>query len=478
MARKSESQTFINRVVGFSMASWINCLISIISTPIITALFSPEEMGKITLFISYANILTPFVYMGFDQGYVRFYHEPCGKNDKFGIFKLCSIITLTFGFIVSIVVLFGWRYFSENIIGYPDIWISIALIIYVIASLLYRLCNLKSRMDNKVKRFCIQSVLSTFVIKISFVFVVIVRPSADYAIYLRAFLMLFAFGLFFIKDWLQGKDSIIDCSKPVLKELSYFSIPLFPTIFLVMLNASLAQIMLRRYDDFSHMGIYANAVTIAALISVVQSGLNAFWTPFVYEYYKEQSKIQKMHHIFSFLMYMMAFFIIIGQDAIYYLLVNDRYWEGKAILATLLISPVCDVLAETLGLGIELSKKTYLKLPVYIINVVVNIVSCLIFIPRFGILGAAIANALASLSMLVARASIGEYYYRCSDNYFKLVLSMVLLIVAGFFNYAVHAYVYVYSIMAIVLITILYRTEMNLILRRGVEYVKIKLFNQ
>ena len=77
MLGKNESQTFIDRVVGFSLASWINCIISVIATPITTAVFPPVEMGKISLFISYANILVPFFYMGFDQAYTRFYNEPC-----------------------------------------------------------------------------------------------------------------------------------------------------------------------------------------------------------------------------------------------------------------------------------------------------------------------------------------------------------------------------------------------------------------
>ena len=459
MSRINESQTFIDRVVGFSLASWINCIISVIATPITTAVFPPVEMGKISLFISYANILVPFVYMGFDQAYTRFYNEPCGKNDKYSLFRLCSIITLSLG------------------IGFPDIWISLALIVYVIASLLYRLCSLKSRMENKVKKFCVLSVLSTIIIKISFVIVVVVRPSAEYAIYVRALFLMLAFGLFFLKDWNECKTTGIDYSKPVLKELSSFSLPIFPTAFLVMLNMSLAQIMLRRYEDFAQMGIYANAVTIAALISVVQSGLNAFWTPFVYEYYKDQHKVQTMHHIFSVLMFLMAFVIIAGQDVIYFFLVDERYWESKAILAILVISPVCDVLAETLGLGIELSKKTYLKLPAYIINVIVNLVSCVVLIPLLGILGAAIANALASISMLVARAVIGEHFYRCSDNYLKLILSMILLLVAGCVNYTYHTYIYLYVLVALSIVVYIYKKEVTIISRQGMTYInkRIKL---
>lgn len=466
----STSNTFISRVIGFSLASWVNCLISLIATPITTSLFPPEEMGKISLFISYANVLIPFLYMGFDQAYVRFYNEPCGQNDKQSLFKLCSYITLLFAVPVIIVLTFGWKYFSKSIIGYPNVFVTISLAVYLIASLFSRLCNLKSRMDNNVKLFCIQSICSTIIIKISFIVVAVVKPIAEYAIHLRSFLLLSVFAVFFVKALKECINHPVDYGIDSIKELSRFSLPLFPTTFLIMLNVSLAQIMLRKYVDFANIGIYSNAVTIAALITIVQSGLNAFWTPFVYEYYRKPSKIQKMHHVFSLLMFIMAFLIIIMQDVIYFFLVDEDYWASKAIIALLLISPVSDVLAETLGLGIELSKKTYLKLPVYIINILVNVVACILLIPKYGIFGAAVANAVASLSMLISKSVIGEHFYRCSDNYFRLITSMTLLISAGLINYYCHRFIYIYAVIALITVFILYQKETRMLFCQTKEY--------
>ena len=55
MSGNNESQTFIDRVVGFSLASWINCIISVIATPITTAVFPPfylvcKHIGPLCLY--------------------------------------------------------------------------------------------------------------------------------------------------------------------------------------------------------------------------------------------------------------------------------------------------------------------------------------------------------------------------------------------------------------------------------------------
>lgn len=467
----STSRTFINRVIGFSLASWANCLITLVATPITTALFAPEELGKIALFVSYANILIPFIYFGYDQAYMRFYNEPIGTSTKEAMYKLCCNIMLLLSFFVSIVVLVFWKYFSTSIIGYPSIIITASLVLYVVASLFSRMCNLKSRMDNNVKLFCIQSIVSTIIIKVSFVVVVVMKPAAEYAIPARSILLFAVFVLFFLFSYRQCRG-VVDFSKETMTELSKFAVPLFPTIFLAMLSVSLSQIMLRRYVSFELMGIYANAITISSLISIVQFGLGSFWTPFVFEYYKDQKIIQKTQGIIVIVLLTMAFLLLMTQDLVYYILVDESYWGSKAIIAFLLISPVCDSLSETMGLGIELSKKTYLKLPVYIVSILVNVVGCITLIPRYGLLGAALAYAFTAISMLVVKSVVGEHYYRCCSNYFKLVVSMIILSVAGVINYFFHQYIILYAVIALLCIILMYRSEFFILLDNLKKYVK------
>lgn len=475
---QSLGMTFAKRIFGFSMASWVNCAISLISTPITTSLFYPEELGKINLFISFANILIPFIYLGFDQAYVRFFNEPSGKNNSESTFKLCLIISTIMSSFVTIIVLVGWRYFSSSIIGYSSFSVSICLALYLFATMLLRYVNLKARMENNVKIFCIQSITSTIIIKLSFASVAVVNANAIYAIVARTVLLFLAAIIFSISALSKCRLEKVDYSKPVLQDMSKFALPIFPTIFLVMLNTSLAQLMLNKYADYSVIGIYSNAVTMASIITIVQSGLNTFWTPFVYESYKEQTKIQKMHHIITFLMLCVALCLIGFKDLLYLFLVDKKYWASKSIMAILLISPISDTISETLGLGIELSKKTYLKIPVYIVNIIVNVLACYFLIPKFGLFGAATANALASLSMLITKTIIGEKYYKCSDSYYHLIVGITIIMTIAFANYYINNVLIITSlaILGLFFICVLYKKTICVILNVAKPLLN-KIFN-
>ncbi len=479
MKDENAGTKFASRIFGFSMASWVNCIISLIATPITTAVFVPEELGKVNMLISYANIIIPFVYMGFDQAYVRFYNEPLGKNTSGSMFKLCLSFSSILVIPTTLITLIMWKSISDGIIGYSSLFIYLCLILYVLATMLMRYANLKARMDNNIWLFFVQSVLSTIIIKISFVCVALIKPSAEYAIFFRTALLFFV-GLVFVTAAVSKcRKEPADYNKKVTKELLKYGIPLFPTVFIIMLNTSLSQLILNNYVEYEMIGIYSNAVTMAGIITIVQAGLNTFWTPFVYEYRNEQTKIQKMHHIVAYLLITCGFGIIAFQDLVYLILVDEKYWASKAIMGLLMIAPISETISETLGLGIELSKKTYMKLPTYAVSIVVNVLSCLLLIPRFGIVGAAIANAISSLTMLIIKSIIGEHYYRCSDNYAKLIICMALFTItavfSSFFNQGIVKMLV--AVGGIVLTTIIY-SKTVLLLLKNLEQIKNRLLRR
>ena len=454
-------QEIIKRILGFSMATWINAIITFIATPIVTCLFPPEELGKVNLFISYINILIPFVYLGFDQAFARFYHEPPLNYDSYSVGKSCYICSGIMFVIVSAVVLSFGGFFSIEIVGMESLGVVISIVMFIFGTFSLRFTMLNSRMENSIITYTIQSVLLTLITQLSFIVVVLKKPIATYAIEFRAACLFFVAVVFLIKFFIAGKKSPIIRNKAIIKDLSIYAIPLFPTVFLAGLNISLSQLMLSRFQNYAMVGVFSNGVTIASIIAVVQSGLNIFWAPFVYEYYKtEQQRLQKLHHIISFLMICFGLLMVLFQKPIYMVLVNPQYWESRQIFALLVISPVCVTISETLGVGIDLSKKTYLKIPVYVICVVVNFALCLLLIPKFEIVGAAFAVAISSLVMLLTKARLGEKFYRCSDNHLKLILGLIDLVIVAIINVVVVGIIkYVIVLVALIICIIIYRDE-------------------
>jgi len=456
----------IKRILGFSMASWINCLISFISTPIVTRLFVPAELGKVNMFNSYANILIPIVCLGFDQAYMRFCKN---KEDGYNEESLLKTVILfsTIVFIpVALVVLVWFRYFSESIIGYASISVCIALLVYVCTYTIYRYVNVYARMKNNILAFTIQSVIFTLFIKLSYAITAFFSATAEPAILTITCSTFVFISIVFILFIAGIKRNYLYVNKQLTIDLIRFAFPMFVANIIVSINTSLSTIILKQYTSFENVGIFSNASTIAQIITFIQAGINTFWMPFVYENYeKEQTKIQTMHKIISLLMIGFALVIMIFKDLIYFILVDKSYYLGISIFPLLLISPICATISETLGLGIEISKKTYWKILAYFVGLATNIALCYILIPRFNILGCAIASAISAIVTLFLRAFIGEKFYRCSTSYTKLIISMAILLFAITINYFDLGMIdTLTTIVALLIVMIIYRNEIKTML--------------
>ena len=68
-------KSFIRKLVGFSLVTWVSFIISFLSAPISTRLFDPSVLGKINIFNTYTNLWGVLILIGLDQAYVRFYYE-------------------------------------------------------------------------------------------------------------------------------------------------------------------------------------------------------------------------------------------------------------------------------------------------------------------------------------------------------------------------------------------------------------------
>jgi O-antigen/teichoic acid export membrane protein len=193
----------------------------------------------------------------------------------------------------------------------------------------------------------------------------------------------------------------------------------------------------------------------------------------VYENYKTgHKKIKKIHYIISFLMIAAALVIIFCQDLVYIILVDKQFWESKEIFPLLLLSPVCITISETLGFGIEISKKTILKIPVYLISIIINYILCIILLPRFGVVGAASATAVSSIAMLFTKALIGDRFYKCCDNYWKVTVAIIFLTTAGIVNIILFSSSFKYLIYAVLMVAlnIIYKNEVKLLINYSVAW--------
>lgn len=453
---------FIKKLAGFSSAAWISAAISFISTPIVTRIFLPEELGKVNLFITFLTFFQTLCILGLDQAYMRFYNDEMEDLKKEKLLSICLRINIIIAVPSALLILIFTNFISSTIVGENNLKISILLIVSMFSSSILRMSSIDSRMEQKIGIYLIQSVSITIIEKLSYILTLIVAPTHMNAIIVIVigYLLVSLIMLFINKKKIFCSTKNI--SKKTINIILKFAIPYLPVLLLSWLNNSIPQLFLKQFVDYSSIGIYSNAVTIANILTILQTGFSVYWSPFAYENYKSNpNSLKKVHRIITLLIILFALFVILGQDIIY-LLLGEKYRESRMFFAFLLFTPVCNTIADTTGIGIMISKKSYLNIITFICNTTVNICLCLGLIPVIGINGAAIAAGTSAIVMLAVRTYLGGKYYKITNSYIHIILSIITLYVVAICNMFFankELFKYGVTIIAIILNMIIYKKE-------------------
>ena len=423
---------FIKKLVGFSMASWISAAISFLVTPIFTRLYLPEEIGHINLFTTYMTFFQTICVLALDQAFMRFYNEDLSGIQKNNFLTFCLKINLSIALAANLVILLGHRFFSAQIAGEDTCLIPICLGIVVVCSTFLRMSSISSRMEKNIVQYTLQVLLITFVEKVIFTIIAFYRPSYRVAI----LSMTVGYGIlslvfFFIKRK-RALLPVKSVPKQTLATILKFAIPYLPVLLLAWLNSSIPMLVLKKYVDYSSIGIYTNAVTIANILTIIQTGFSAYWGPFIYEHYKNNSdkvKIQRIEKVILLVLIFAAIGIVLFQDIIYYL-VGEKFRASKVFFPFLMFTPICNCIADMTGVGIMLSKKSYLNIFTFLGSTCTNLLLSYLLVPRIGIMGAGIAVCASSLVMLTIRSYIGGKYYKICDNNWFVIAGIALMLCA------------------------------------------------
>ena len=108
----------LKKFLDYSIGNIFVLIVSLITTPIITNILSPNEYGKVSLFITFCNVVSLMVLAGMDQVYMRFYYEKSENN--YNLLK--HILNYIFkSFCIFLIIIFLFRnQISKFILGYAD----------------------------------------------------------------------------------------------------------------------------------------------------------------------------------------------------------------------------------------------------------------------------------------------------------------------------------------------------------------------
>ncbi|MFD0767740.1 oligosaccharide flippase family protein [Bacillus sp. CGMCC 1.60114] len=468
----------LKKFIEYALGSGIVLLLGFISAPLNTRLFTPEEYGRFSMFLMYANIINIIILMGLDQSFVRYFYIEKGNQTRL-LYRSLKIPFLVCSLVTIVTIIFN-KQISMSLFGTYNSQLVILFTINNFAMLLNRFSLLVIRMQQKGRLYSTVQVgqkLSN-IIAILLLFIPL-NSSFLTLIYAFVFSNIIASIVAIILEkelWEISKQKVK--SKRLntsTKELLQFGIPLVFTLLITWLFQSADRLFIQHYRGYTELGLFSAAFSIIALLNAVQGAFTTFWVPVAYERYEKDNNSQdffkKVTSIVAFFMFFIGIMIIFFKDMIIFIL-GENFRAASNIMPFLVFMPLMYTISETTVLGINFKKKSYYHITIALLSAGVNVIGNFLLVPKLGATGAALSTGVAYIFFFSIRTFISTRLYQVNFDLKRIYLMTACLLVFTFyatFN-SFDLYYFLIGVLNIGMLVVLYRNDiLNLISLKSIK---------
>ena len=400
----------------YSIGSISQGALFVLLFPIYTSFLSPHDFGIIGLMSITVSLLTRFVSAPINSAFTRFYYAPEYK-EKSGIL-LFNLFLWTLLIITCCAVIF-WR-ISEYLAGVllQDRNLAHLLKIYALILFLQPLSSLflcLLRMLERAKYFVFTSISSLLLSAGLTLYLLTVLKKGVLALIVGNLLSLIVTVIMVLPVFIKRSTFKLSCSTliPPLK----YAYPLLLSEYSNLLIQSGDRYVLRIFNSVSMVGLYAFGYQIAGILqTALVTPLKQALQPVVLKQEADPEAIR------SFLRVGATYFYLVGCAACLLISLFSReilmlfarkeaFWAAWVIVPIITYSYVQHGLGNFVGWGMGLMKKSFHVSGIVLVAAVVNIGLNFLFVPQWGMLGAAFATMLSYIVWNLLKAYYSAKFY-------------------------------------------------------------------
>lgn len=414
--------------------SFMNILVGVLTTPIITRLVDPISYGQFSIFSLYENIGVMIFCLGMDQTLIRYFYtkdELIYKRTllwKCLLYPIVSLLLLSAVFILLIV--FKVVDFEFNL------YVTIALVVLIAITVLNRFSSLLLRLTYFTKLF------STLLVSRKAIYALVASALAYYVgshyfeILIFATLLSIAITttVCVVKNRNLWFGEIESSLIPPRNELFKYGFPFILSMGIVAVFQSVSQFTLKAYTNYGQVGTFAAAMTLVHIFAILQSGVNMLWSPMATEHFEkhpdDKSFYIKGNSYITIVMFIFGITAIAFKDVLA-LLLGERFRDASYLFPCLIFIPIMYTISETTVMGINFSKKSHFHIWSAVVSLFVSLIVNLLLIPSYGAKGAAIASAISYIAFFTTRSYFAQKCYPIDFNFIKIyVVTFVVFVYA------------------------------------------------
>ena len=431
-------------------------LISFFLLPLYTSYLTTSDYGIVDLITTYVTLLVPLITMELEMSIFRFLVDARGKDKDTKTlmsnnYYILSISLVLFSILYWIVCLF-WKFDYQFII-----WIDI-IICLLSGNLLQVTRGFGKTLDFSISCIItgVMTIVSNIVLILGFnmgapgMIISMAVANGLGALYLFIRLKLYKYFTYKLVD------------KKLIKDMYAYSIPIVPNgISWWIVNVSDRTIINVILGAASN-GLYAISNKFPTLLSSLLGIFNLSWTESAALHIDSEDRDEFFSDIVNTVTKLFSCFgvgMIACMPFLFYILINDKFYEGIYYVPFLVLGAVFNVVA-CLYSGIYLAKKdSKIVSKTSVIAAVINIVLNLVLIKFIGLYAAALSTTIAYFVMMIYRHFDIKRYVNIKFDKGLIIKSILIYSLSIFLFYQENIYLNIINLVIVVIYSIILNKE-------------------
>lgn len=380
----------------YTISNVLNAAIPFLLLPVLTRYLDPSDYGVLSNFNAIANFMVPLVGINLMASVQVQYIKEEVDNQSYMSTGLRLALTLTLLFSIALLFLGGTL---EEFIKVPKFFLYF-IALYALFNVIIEVLLAIWRMEDAAINYGIFRIVRTL-IELSFVLFFVIGLEMNFEGSIYGMMAAYGLGSVVALVLLMRKNLLFGSfSMDFLRHAVKFGVPLIPHTLSGVIIMYSDKLIITYYHGQADNGIYTVGFMIGQAIGLLQNSFNQAWVPWAFQKLKggsenDKSRMVKITYYYLIGILLLVFFLWLMLPIIYTYFIGDRFSEGMQLVLWIALGFAFNGMYKMVSVYIYYLEKTFIiamtSFGVAIVNVILNFM----FIPKYGLQGAAVATMIA-----------------------------------------------------------------------------------
>jgi O-antigen/teichoic acid export membrane protein len=406
----------------YGLGGLVSRILATLLLPLYTHYLPPGSYGRVEIVTAATAVLAIVLQMGISSAFFRFYFDAKEPAEKLTVIRTSFWFTMA----MSTVGLALGLIFADPIgrvlgLGHDPTLVRAAAV-GLWAQTNYQQLTALFRVEERSTQYAMASVANVLITVASMVLFVAVFHWGAVGLVVGNFtgtLVVYAVLLAYRNEQLG-----LEFDRGLFRKMQTFGMPLVPSALALWTINFVDREFIVHYKNATEVGVYSAAVKIAAVITFVMVAFRTAWPAFAYSIEDDRDAKRTYSFVLTYLLTLTSWVALaLGALApwLVQLLTDPRYQRAEKGVALLAFAGAVYAGYVVLAIGSGRARKTQLNWVVTGVGAAVNVGLNIVLVPKYGMVGAAVATAAAYVALFIGMTLYAQRVYPVQYQWRRVV---------------------------------------------------------